>query len=211
MSFPIYDFHNEEDIRNLLVTPQIRARFACMPPGHVDAAPHSHDLGHEIFLILQGRAIFEIDGEEGELGPGQMCIALVDQSHKVRVVGDEPMIMYLSVTPHIQPTHTGRTPEGEPRPASFSPSSSYDVETDSETPVTELIDRYVELAEATADAASESARKAAQLKQAIISGGESAAGPARIAVWEEIYTTFRQVHELGDAWNALAPRATEVE
>ena len=119
--------------------------------------------------------------------------------------------MYLSVTPHIQPTHTGRTPEGERRPAHFSPSSSYGPETDSETPVVELIDRYIELAEATADAARESARKAEQLKQEIASGDESSAGAARIGVWEDIYTTFSQVYALGEAWNALAPRATEVE
>lgn len=209
MSFPVYDFRDEEDIRNLLVTPHIRARFARMQPGEEAASSHSHDLGHEVFLILQGRAVFEIDGEEAELGPGQMCVALADQSHKVRVVSDEPMIMYLSVTPHIQPTHTGRTPEGEKHPAHFSPSRSYDVETDSETPVAALIDRFTELAEATAAAARESAGRAAQLEQAIAAGDESAAGAARLAVWEEVYATFRRVYELGDVWNALAPRATE--
>ena len=51
-------------------------------------AGHTHDLGHEIFLILQGRAEFEIDGQSAVLGPGQMCIALTDQYHTVRNVGD---------------------------------------------------------------------------------------------------------------------------
>ena len=49
-----------------------------MEPGQ-SAQRHSHDLGHEIFLILEGRVEFEIDGETEELGPGQMCIALADQ------------------------------------------------------------------------------------------------------------------------------------
>ena len=35
---------------------------------------------------------FEIDGEVKVLGPGQACIALVDQTHTVRNVGDEPVI-----------------------------------------------------------------------------------------------------------------------
>ena len=65
MSFPVFDYR--ADIRNLLVTPQIRARFLRMEPGQV-ASRHSHDLGHEIFLILQGRCVFEIDGVERELG-----------------------------------------------------------------------------------------------------------------------------------------------
>ena len=98
MGFPVYDYRT--DIRNVLVTPQIRSRFLKMEPGQ-SAQLHSHDLGHEIFLILEGRVEFEIEGETEELGPGQMCVALADQPHTVRVLGDEPMTMYLSVTPHI--------------------------------------------------------------------------------------------------------------
>ena len=88
MGFPVYDFR--EDVRNVLVTPQIRSRFLRMEPGQV-ARRHSHDLGHEVFLVLSGRAEFEIEGETAELGPGQMCVVLADQLHAVRVVGDEPM------------------------------------------------------------------------------------------------------------------------
>ena len=33
MSFAIYDYHKDEDIRNVLVTPQIRSRFLRMEPG----------------------------------------------------------------------------------------------------------------------------------------------------------------------------------
>ena len=54
-----------------VVTPQIRSRFLKMEPGQ-SAQRHSHDLGHEIFLILEGRVEFEIDGEIEALGPGQM-------------------------------------------------------------------------------------------------------------------------------------------
>ena len=91
MGFPVYDYRT--DVRNVLVTPQIRSRFLKMEPGQ-SAQLHSHDLGHEIFLILEGRVEFEIDGETEALGPGQMCIALADQPHTVRVLGDEPMTMY---------------------------------------------------------------------------------------------------------------------
>ena len=72
MSFTVYDYRT--DVRNVLVTPQIRSRFLRMEPGQT-AQLHSHDLGHEIFLILEGRAEIEIDGETAELGPAHMCIA----------------------------------------------------------------------------------------------------------------------------------------
>ena len=132
MALTVYDYRT--DVSSVLVTPQIRSRFMRLEAGEA-AEPHSHDLGHEIFLVLDGRAEFTIDGETGEVGPGQMCVALVDQLHSLRVLGDEPMTMYLSVTPHIQPTHTMWTPEGDRMPHRFAPSSGYDVADGHDDPV----------------------------------------------------------------------------
>ena len=56
MALEVFDYRN--DIRNVFVSPQIRSRFLRMEPGTV-ADRHSHDLGHEIFLILRGKARFE--------------------------------------------------------------------------------------------------------------------------------------------------------
>jgi len=211
MGFPIYDYRT--DVRNVLVTPQIRSRFLRMTPGQ-SAQLHSHDLGHEVFLVLEGRALFEIDGEQGEVGPGQMCVAQADQPHSVRVVGEEPMTMYLSVTPHIQPTHTGRTPEGGRQPHRFSPNSAYDVAERPEVPAEELIDRYAEAAQAVAEAAGGSARTqreaAERLKKALAAGDGEAAAGARRAMWEAVYETYRRAYELAEAWNEMAPRVTEV-
>jgi quercetin dioxygenase-like cupin family protein len=211
MSFPVYDYRT--DVRNVLVTPQIRSRFLRMEPGQI-AQLHSHDLGHEIFLVLEGRALFEIDGETAEVGPGQMCVALVDQAHSVRVVGDEPMTMYLSVTPHIQPTHTGRTPEGGRLPHRFSPNRAYDV-ADADASVEALIDRHVEAAQDAARAAEASARvqrdAAEGLKRALARGDQEAAAGTRRAMWEAVYEAYRKAYELAEAWNELAPRATEAK
>ena len=212
MSFPVYDYRT--DVRNVLVTPQIRSRFLRMDPGQV-ASLHSHDLGHEIFLILSGRAAFEIDGETEELGPGQMCVALADQIHSVRVVGDEPMTMYLSVTPHIQPTHTMRTVEGERLPHRFMPSSAYDVEMDPDTPIEALIDRHLDAAQAVAEAAHANAsiqqEMAGWLKKALAEGNPDTVREARNAMWEALYTTYKSVYDLSAVWNELAPRVEEIK
>lgn len=208
MSFPIFDYRT--DIRNLLVTPQIRARFLRMEPGQV-ASRHSHDLGHEIFLILQGRCVFEIDGAERELGPGELCIALADQPHHVRCTSDEPLVMYLSVTPHVQPTHTGRSPEGERHPTRFMPSSAYDVETDTETPLPELIERFAAAAEEAARAARRSAEvqraEGARLAEALAAEALGRAGASRERMWEALRDQFAALYRLADLWNDLAPRA----
>jgi quercetin dioxygenase-like cupin family protein len=209
MGFPVYDYR--EDVRNVVVTPQIRSRFMRMEPGQV-ARRHSHDLGHEVFLVLAGRAEFEIEGETAELGPGQMCVVLADQLHSVRVVGDEPMTMYLSVTPHVQPTHTMWSEAGERLPPRFMPNGAYDLPEEA-TPIETLLDRHLTAAHSAAEAAQASAAAqqelAAQLQQATAAGDLDAAREARDRMWEAIYRTYQAVHDLASAWNALAPRCVE--
>ncbi len=211
MGLKVFDFRREEDVRNVLVTPHIRSRFFRLEPGREAKDFHSHDLGHEIFLILQGRCLFEIDGEEAELGPGQMCIALADQPHRVTVIGDEPVIMYLSVTPHIVPTHTGRTLDGGRRPHLFSRPENYDSEGDSEAPSEELIDRFRELAQSASNALLASARKAGDLKQAAQSENAEQISDARKKVWDDLLAAFQNIYDLGEVWNNLAPRAGQKE
>ena len=210
MGFPVYDYRT--DIRNVLVTPQIRSRFLKMEPGQ-SAQLHSHDLGHEIFLILEGRVEFEIDGETEELGPGQMCVALADQPHKVRVLGDEPMTMYLSVTPHIHPTHTPRTADGKKLQPHFAPANAYDVEPDRHVTIEELVSQQIDLSQVLVDLSIISAdiqnEMGHQLKTAVAEGDTQAAIDARYAMWQALYPIYKVVSELGDIWNELAPRVTQ--
>jgi len=211
MSFEIFDYR--EDLKNLLVSPQIRARFLRIEPGEVHGM-HSHDLGCEIFFVLQGHLHFYIDGDEQVVGPGQLCLTTTDQIHQVRNNGDEPVYMYLSVTPHIQPTHTGRDPDGTRHATRFTASKSYDVETDTTTPVEELIDQVADSAEkvaqrarAHADAQKELGEK---LKAALATGDEDEAARLREAMWHGLRDTYKQLYSLSDEWNALAPRAGKV-
>ena len=212
MSFSIFDYR--KDLANLLVSPHIRARFLRIEPGEIHGM-HSHDLGHEVFFILEGRLTFYIDSEEQTLGPGQLCVALADQIHQVRNNGDEPVYMYLSVTPHIQPTHTGRDADGTRHPTRFVASSSYDVVTDESTPIDELIDDVTAKAESLADSARKGAETSrqlgAQLKDALSNGNVKEAVQLREALWERLRQTHRDLYALSDRWNDLAPRAGKLE
>ena len=210
MGFTVYDCR--EDIRNILVTPQIRARFCKLEPGtgELDFG-HTHDLGHEIFIILAGRVEFQISGDVNELGPGQMCYALVDEPHSVRVISDEPVLMYLSVTPHIQPTHTMYDEEQNRLPPVFRPSSDYDTETDSTTAVAALVGQQIENARLLADLAQDNVRvqeeKGAKLKQALDAGNLEEASRLREAMWSPLLELFKHVQQTADGWNTLSPRA----
>ena len=212
MSFSIFDYR--KDLANLLVSPHIRARFLRIEPGEIHGM-HSHDLGHEVFFILEGCLTFYIDGEEQTLGPGQLCVALADQIHQVRNNGDEPVYMYLSVTPHVQPTHTGRDADGMRHSTRFVASSSYDVVTDESTPIDELIDDVTAKAESLADSARKGAETnrqlSAQLKEALSNGDAEEAVQLREALWEGLRQTHRDLYALSDRWNDLAPRAGKLD
>ncbi len=207
MTFEVYDYRT--DVRNILVTPEIRSRFLKVEPG-APAGSHTHDLGHEVFLVLDGVAEFEIDGGKREVGPGQMCVALAGQMHGVRAVGDRPTTMYLSVTPHVQPTHTYWDADGRRLPHRFAPSSSYDVETDTDTPVPELLARLEEATTGVmeaARAATDGQREVADAIAGAVEGGDlETAGELRDAVYDLLRPLLENVAALEKVWNDAAPR-----
>lgn len=212
MPYAIYDYRR--DIKNLFITPQIRGRFLRMEPGEVHGR-HSHDLGHEIFLILEGRCRMEIDGEAAVLEAGQICIAYAHQLHQASNPFDAPMVMYLSVTPHIEPTHTQYNQETwERRPPHYNPPTAFDqTDTLAGIPTAELADRHLATARALAEvaqaAAEQQAGGVAALKRAAEAGDRAALKAAMDGLWEQVYATFQSLNTLADAWNVLAPRAAD--
>jgi quercetin dioxygenase-like cupin family protein len=210
MPYAIYDFRT--DVKNLFVTPRIRSRFLRMEPGEV-AGRHSHDLGHEIFLILEGTCEMEIDGEVAVLGPGHLCVAFAHQMHQARNTGDVPMTMYLSVTPHVLPTHTRYDPEtGERLPPSYFPPSTYhQVDAVADVSTAELADRH--LAElrslaSVAQAASEAGEfGVAAVKEAAAQDDPRALAAAIDELGSHVRTLYDRLDAMTEAWNHLASRA----
>jgi len=209
MGFPVYDYRS--DVRNVLVTPQIRSRFLKVEPGPMGPG-HTHDLGHEVFVVLQGSAEFEIDGERETLGPGQMCVALVDQMHSVRAVGGEPAIIYLSVTPHLQPTHTFWDEPGRRRPHRFVAPGEYDTHVERSVPDDQVVDRYMDALGAMLEAAQATAGGAAaaqKLKTAMERGDGDAIEQARNDLWNAAFPVYERVAAMADIWNDVAARSVE--
>ena len=212
MPFTVYDYRT--DVRNVVITPEIRSRFMRMEPGTV-AARHSHDLGHEVFLVLEGHAEFEIDGDRAVLGPGQMCFARADQMHQVRVVGDKPMTLYLSVTPHIEPTHTRWDDRGQKLPPRYGMATGTERAgrpQAAEAP-SARVDRHVAAAKALAAAAAANAKaqekEAAGLGRALAAGDSRAAKAAVDAMWQQIYQAHKSVQALEAAWNEVTTLVSE--
>ena len=211
MPYAIYDYR--VDVKNLFVTPRIRSRFLRMEPGEVHRR-HSHDLGHEVFLILEGTCQLEIDGERSILGPGQLCVAFAHQRHQASNVGDGPMTMYLSVTPHVEPTHTQYDQDtGERLPPRYNPPASFDQDDAvADVPTADLADRfraaYRALAEATRTAAEAQVATVAALIAAAEGDDPAALATQMDALWAAVYETYELLDAMSVAWNQLAPRAS---
>jgi quercetin dioxygenase-like cupin family protein len=208
---PLEVFDYRTDIRNLFIAPEMRARIIRREPG-TSGGGHTHDLGHEIFLVLEGQGEFTIAGESAILGPGQICIARADQWHTIRVVGDTPLTYYLSVTPHLEPTHTQWDHEGGTKlPYQYGGSTRDERRARTEPPEAPetLLTRHLAAAHALADAAvtNAAAQEAAgtALRKALGAGDTAAAKEAIDAMWRSIYTTYKQVQAVETVWNELAP------
>jgi len=210
--FDVYDYRT--DVRNVVITPDIRSRFLRMEPGEVGPR-HSHDLGQEVFLVLAGQCEFEIEGEFAVLGPGQMCFAAANQMHQVRTIGDKPMTMYLSVTPHIEPTHTFWNDAGEQLPPRYGGSTANERATRSEPgPGTaELLARQVAAAKAAAATATANAATqkslSVELARALSAGDATAAKATVDAMWRTMRTAYEAIQELAAAWNEVAATVAE--
>ncbi len=208
---PLEVFDYRTDVRNIFIAPEMRARIIRREPG-TSGGGHTHDLGHEIFLVLEGRAEFTIAGESAVLGPGQICIARADQWHTIRVVGDEPLTYYLSVTPHLEPTHTLWDHEGGTKlPYQYGGSTRDERRANaaSSEQSEDLLVRHLAAAHALADAAvvNAAAQEAAgtELRNALTTGNDAAAKDAIDTMWRSIYTTYKQLQEMETVWNELAP------
>src|SRR5215207_6953910 len=103
MPIRVYDYR--DDLQNLVVRPEGRARFRRVELGPVPPM-HSHDLGVETFLVLEGQIEFTVEAESTVCRPGQLISVPPRTRHAVRAIGDVPGAIYLSVAPHVEPTHT---------------------------------------------------------------------------------------------------------
>jgi hypothetical protein len=162
---------------------------------------HSHDLGAETFLVLEGQIEFHVESEHVVCQPGQLIYVPPRTKHAVRAIGSEPGAIYLSVTPHVEPTHTFYDEHG----SCLSP--RYGVWREAGGGQARPEASAAELRGVYRGAAARLAELAAANLRAIDAGDASAETKEGLdALWTSLYPLLHQVRELESAWNELAGR-----
>ncbi len=207
MALEVFDART--DVRNLFITPEIRSRIMRFEAGQLSQG-HTHDVGHEMFVVLDGQAEFTIDGQSAILGPGQMCVARAGQWHEIRTLPEGPMTLYLSVTPHIEPTHTQWDHEGGTQlPYRYGGSTRAEGKP-TESP-TVLLQRHLLASTALAEAAQANATAqdlaATRLRAALEVEDPAAAHAAVDDMWRAFRAFYARLQESEQIWNDLATAA----
>ncbi len=209
MSIRVYDYRT--DIANIIVHPEIRGRFMRMEPapaGHM----HSHDLGGEIFLVLEGQCEFLVEDERVTCGPGQLIYVEPLLKHTLHAVGEVPCVVYLSVTPHVEPTHTQYDESYRELPPRYGTWRGTDHGDPHPTVTTaQLGQRYAEASRRLAELARTNVECVERHREAFEAAHTLGRLPALKedvdALWRSLRDVHRQLSALEHEWNALAPRA----
>jgi len=190
---PIHVSDYRVDLTNVAVQPAIRSRFRRVELGPVPQV-HSHDLGAETFLVMEGQIEFTVDGETVVCTAGQTIYVPPRTTHAVRAIGDEPGVMYLSVSPHVEPTHTTYDADGQRQPPRYGVwREAGGGEPESDEPTSVLRERYREAVATLAELAATNVENASAVS-------------ARDDLWATLRPLLQHVEDVERAWNALALR-----
>ncbi len=196
MPIPVHDYRS--DLTNISVQPQIRARFRRVELGPVPAV-HSHDLGGETFLVMEGQIEFTVADEHVVCQPGQTIFVPPRTTHAVRAVGEQPGVIYLSVSPHVEPTHTNYGADGQRLPPHYGVwRAAGGGDPRSELPASTLLERYRAAAQSLAKLAR------ANTEQADSANASAELKPTIDQLWEGLKPVLLQVEALEREWNELA-------
>lgn len=83
----------------------IRGGMFFLEPGKI-ASYHSHDAAAEVFIFLRSSCDARVQGVTERFEPGEALYVPAEEKHSLENVGDERLVVWLTVTPNVTPTHT---------------------------------------------------------------------------------------------------------
>lgn len=86
-------------IREYLHTPQQSLAEATLAPGQATER-HYHRASEEIYLLLEGGGLLELDGDEREVGPGDAVLIPPGAWHALRAGADGARLLCMCAPPY---------------------------------------------------------------------------------------------------------------
>ncbi len=83
---------------NLFLTERLCLDVYGLRPGQ-EQTPHAHADSDKVYVVLEGRCVFCIDGETVEEGPGAVVLARAGRVHGVRNPGPADARLLVAMTP----------------------------------------------------------------------------------------------------------------
>jgi mannose-6-phosphate isomerase-like protein (cupin superfamily) len=119
---PLQKLHRFDiaDGYRLVYTDYVRGGILRFGP-HAAADRHFHQGADELFWFLRGTCRVTTPDAEVTLPAGTIIYTPAGESHIIANATDEPLLMFVTVTPNIVPSHTFFTPEGQPYIRSMAP------------------------------------------------------------------------------------------
>lgn len=74
----------------------------CFEPGQTQPA-HTHEGSDKVYFVVEGKGMFQVEGEERELGAGEIVLAESGQRHGVVNKGNERLVVLVYMAP--KPSH----------------------------------------------------------------------------------------------------------
>lgn len=83
----------------------VRGGMFFLEPGQ-ESQYHSHDGAPEVFVFLQGTCDCTTENETVRVGPGEVVYVAPEMKHRLANVGTDRLVVWLTVTPNVTPSHT---------------------------------------------------------------------------------------------------------
>jgi quercetin dioxygenase-like cupin family protein len=88
----------------------VRGGMFFLEPGE-EASYHSHDGAPEIFVFLSGICDVTTEGQNVRVGLGDVVHVAPEMKHQLGNAGTERLVVWLTVTPNVTPSHTFYNPQ----------------------------------------------------------------------------------------------------
>jgi mannose-6-phosphate isomerase-like protein (cupin superfamily) len=79
-----------------------------------EQAVHAHPANEQVYVIVRGRGVMKVGGEEAEVGPGTMVLIPPKTGHAILNTGDEPLVYVSATSPPFELPPEGSGFEYEP-------------------------------------------------------------------------------------------------